>query len=146
MNLKMQNNDRRAKWRFEMHRELRYKLLRDDTVFAIGNGTTIDISSRGVAFAAEHRLEPGTLVELSISCPALLHDSCLMRLVVFGRVVRNAGATAACTIDKYEFRTQARSIAPQAGPVRRDAMLMRWADSLKKDPLKQENRMVVAHG
>jgi hypothetical protein len=72
---------------------------------AAGAGYTIDMGSGGVAFSAEHELRPGTFVELSISWPALLDQTCPMRLIVFGRVLRGAGRTAACTLDKYEFRT-----------------------------------------
>jgi hypothetical protein len=47
-----------------------------------------------------------------------------MRLVVSGRVLRGAGRTAVCTVDKHEFRT-ARASRANAW-VRPDSMLERW--------------------
>lgn len=108
------DNDRRAKHRFAIERELRLKILDGERPAKIGIGNTIDISSGGVAFETVTKLVPGTLVELSISWPVLLDDTCLMRLVVLGRVVRTRRQMVACTVDKYEFRTQAR--APQNQP------------------------------
>ncbi|MGA2269536.1 MAG: hypothetical protein ABSH44_13790 [Bryobacteraceae bacterium] len=60
---------------------------------------------RSEPVTGEPELRPGTFIELSISWPALLDQTCPMRLIVFGRVLRGAGRTAACTLDKYEFRT-----------------------------------------
>lgn len=117
--------ERRMRCRFGIRRELRYKLVEGRTVVAAGAGYTIDIGSGGVAFFAKHELKPGAAVELSISWPALLDRTCPMRLIVFGRVLRSAGRTAACTVDKHEFRT-ARASRTNAW-VRRDSMLERWA-------------------
>ena len=56
---------------------------------------------------------------------------CPMRLIVFGRILRCTGRKAVCTIDKYEFRTQARTV--QTTPaIRADTMLQRWADGMRK--------------
>ena len=124
-------NDRRTKHRFAMEREMRYKVLENDRIVANGTGRTIDISSRGVAFEAPY-VKTGSLVELSISWPVLLDESCLMRLIVFGRVVRAGKRNAACTIDRYEFRTQGRvcQVPVQAtlnGPLRR------WAGTMDRE-------------
>jgi len=127
--------ERRSKHRFGIQRELRYKLLEDDRIVASGLGNTIDIGSGGVAVATECRLKPGALVELAVSWPVLLDETCPMRLIVFGRVLRSSGRMAACTIDKYEFRTQARTFQPAAA-VHSDSMLQRWADGMRKDTLK----------
>jgi len=127
--------ERRSKHRFGIQRELRYKLLEDDRIVASGLGNTIDIGSRGVAVATECRLKPGALVELAVSWPVLLDETCPIRLIVFGRVLRSNGRKAACTIDKYEFRTQARTFQAAAA-VHSDFMLQRWADGMRKEPLK----------
>lgn len=124
-------NERRGKFRFPMCRELRYKLLMDGATAEVGAGETIDMGSGGVSFTVERSLPVGAFIELSISWPVLLDQTCPMRLNVFGRVIRNDSGKCACTIDKYEFRTQSRSF--QAGPVRSDSMLQRWADGLRKD-------------
>jgi hypothetical protein len=126
-----QDRDRRGKYRFPMQRELRYKLLRDGATVESGSGQTVDVGSGGVAFSIGRELEPGSYIELSISWPVLLEHSCPMQLIAFGRVVRNLDGKCACTIDKYEFRTQARVV--QAPAVRNDSRLERWADAMRKD-------------
>jgi hypothetical protein len=103
-------------------------LVEGRTVVAAGAGYTVDISSRGVAFFADYELRPGATIELSISWPALLHQTCPIRLVVCGRVLRGTGRTAVCTVDKHEFRT-ARASQTDAW-VRPDALIERWAGTL----------------
>ncbi|HLK62169.1 MAG TPA: hypothetical protein VKU19_01920 [Bryobacteraceae bacterium] len=124
--------DRRKKFRFPIHRELRYKLLDDGVLVGQGAGQSVNIGSGGVAITIDREVKPGTFIELSISWPVLLDDSCPMRFIAFGRVLRSVGKRAACSIDKYEFRTQARTFQ-MAAPVRSDAMLQRWADGLRKE-------------
>jgi len=99
-------------------------------VVATGSGKTLNIGSGGIAFTAERQLTPGCLVELSVSWPALLANSCPMRFIIFGRVLRCIGFKAVCTIDKYEFRTQARTIQTV---VPSDGKLQRWADGVRRD-------------
>ena len=130
--------ERRKKARFAINRELRYKVLEGETIVEFGTGTTLDMGSGGMAFVTEHQLMVGAFIELSISWPVLLEDSCPMRLIVFGRVVRSNGRQTACTVDKYEFRTQARTLR-QITPVRNDSMLQRWADNIRKESLKAAN-------
>ena len=127
--------DRRKKARFPMKRELRYKVLEDDMIVESGMGVTVDMASGGIAFLIEHQLLPGSFIELSISWPVLLNDSCPMRLIAFGRVTRSSGRLTACTIDKYEFRTQGRALQTVA-VIRTDSMLQRWADGIRKEALK----------
>jgi len=120
--------ERRTRCRFGMRRELRYKLVEGCKVVAAGAGYTIDVGSRGVAFCADDELKPGTALELSISWPALLNQTCPIQLVVFGRVLRGAGRTVVCTVDQHEFRT-ARASRADAW-VRPDATLNRWAGAV----------------
>jgi hypothetical protein len=127
--------ERRSKMRFPIHRDLRYKILEDDVVLESGRGETVDVASGGVAFQIEHSLKVGAFVELSISWPVLLDDSCAMRLIVFGRIVRAWGERSACCVDKYEFRTQARALQPVIA-VRNDSMLERFAGSMRKESMK----------
>jgi len=129
-------NGRRSKFRFAIHRELRYKVLEDDTVVESGVGQTIDMGSGGVAFYIDHELKTGSYIQLAISWPAMLGESCPMRLVVFGRVLRSTGRRSACTVEKYEFRTQARATVTPIPPVRHDFMLQRWAVAARKETLK----------
>ena len=124
-------NERRSKHRFTLQRELRFKVLENDRIVKSGTSQTIDISSGGVAFEAGC-LKDGALVELSISWPVLLDETCLMRLIVFGRVVRAGKRSTACTIDRYEFRTQARVCQPQPA-ARVTSTLRRWAGTVDRE-------------
>jgi hypothetical protein len=134
MQLHVMAADQRKKHRFPMHRELRYKVLDDDTIVESGMGHTLDLGSGGVAFRIDSILTPGVLVELSISWPVLLGDTCPVRLVVLGRVLRSSLRASACTMIKYEFRTQGRAF--QAGAAHTDPGLRRWADYLRKETVK----------
>ncbi len=106
------HKEQRSKHRFPMQRELRFKVLDGDRVATTGIGQTINISSGGVAFEITGKvavaIAPGTLMELSISWPILLEATCMVRLVVFGQVVRIRKHMLACSIERYEFRTQRR--------------------------------------
>lgn len=127
--------DRRRKFRFPIHRELRYKLLDEGGLMGGGTGQSVNIGSGGIAFSSDQELKPDAIIELSISWPVLLDDTCPMRLIVFGRVLRSAGRKSVCTIDKHEFRTQARTF--QAAPaMRSDAMLQRWAHEIRKESVR----------
>src|SRR5262245_112005 len=130
----MKSGERRAKYRFPIHREMRYKLLKNGVITATGEGHTLNIGSGGISFAVNHDLPLDTYIELSISWPVLLENRCPMRMIAFGRLLRCADGVGACSIDKYEFRTQARVI--QAPASRNDSMLQRWAAGLQKESLK----------
>lgn len=132
--------ERRRKARFPICREMRYKLLEDDTIIAQGTGETIDMASGGVAFTTGQPLRPGAYIELSISWPVLLDENTRMRLVVFGRLIRSNHQTAACTVEKYEFRTQARATASVC-EIRQDSMLQRWVEELRKGVMKTRTLM-----
>lgn len=123
--------ERRARLRFPMHRELRYKLLEGQAIIASGAGATCDMSSGGVAFTSDRPLPTGVFIELSIAWPVLLDNACPMRLIVFGKLLRAGLHRSACTVEKYEFRTQARALR-FAAPVRHDSMLERWAKEYMK--------------
>jgi hypothetical protein len=131
--IKKDEKDRRKKFRFPICREVRYKVLENDMVVAAGSGETLNMGSGGMALVVDRELNPGALVELSISWPVLLDASCPMRLVVFGRLLRSLGRRAVCTIEKYEFRTQGRVLQAIG---RTDTMLLRWADTIRKEELK----------
>ena len=88
MDVMKRENERRSKFRFAIQRDVRYKLVKDGVVVAAGGGQTINMCSGGIAFVTERPLTPGGFVELSISWPVLLDDTCPMRFVVFGRILR----------------------------------------------------------
>jgi hypothetical protein len=123
--------DRRTKCRFPMQRELRFKMFQNDRLVFTGVGHTVDISSSGVAFEARG-VKTGYQVELSIGWPVLLDETCRVRLIVLGRVVRAGQGIAACTLDRYEFRTQSR--VTQADPAKRvDTTVGHLLETTEKD-------------
>ena len=135
MDFTKKENDRRSKCRFAMERDVRYKVAEEGVVVAAGSGQTINMCSGGVAIVTEQPLTPGGFVELSISWPVLLDETCPMRFIVFGRVLRCSGRRTVCSIDKYEFRTSGRTFQASV-TTRGDGMLHRWVEGVRKESLK----------
>jgi hypothetical protein len=100
---------RRSKRRFQIEQDVRYKMLYGQQIAEAGVGRTINISSHGVWFTTETMLPPGLPVELSMNWPVLLNDSCAMKLMIFGCVIRSSERGAVVAVERYEFRTQGRS-------------------------------------
>jgi c-di-GMP-binding flagellar brake protein YcgR len=97
--------ERRTKRRFQIDQEVKYKMLYGQRIAETGTGRTLNISSGGVWFSTENMLTSGMPVELSLSWPVLLNDSCPMKLMIYGCVVRSNERGAAVAIERYEFRT-----------------------------------------
>jgi hypothetical protein len=100
------DQERRSKKRFHIEQEVRYKMLYGQRIAETGVGKTVNVSSNGVWFTTETTLTAGMPVELSMSWPVLLHDSCPMKLMIYGCVIRTSERGAAVAIERYEFRTQ----------------------------------------
>lgn len=100
-----QETDRRGSNRFEIDRELRFKVTNRKAQGEVGQGRTINMSSTGILFATDQNLLPGRTVELAVSWPAQLNNKCALKLVARGRVVRSEAGYAAVQIQHYEFRT-----------------------------------------
>src|SRR5262245_12074116 len=98
--------ERRIKRRFQIDQEVRYKMLYGQRIAETGVGRTVNISSGGVWFSTESMLTSGMPVELSMNRPVLLNESCPMKLMIYGCVVRSNERGAAVAIERYEFRTQ----------------------------------------
>jgi len=124
--------ERRAKKRFVMEREIRYRVLEQDRIIAVGSGKTLNLSSNGVAFVADNDLPVGAFIEVSIAWPALLENRCPLQLIGFGRLLRSSGGTVACTLEQYEFRTLARVVPETAWSARSDHRLRRWAEAVAR--------------
>ena len=97
--------NRRTKRRFQIDQEVKYKMLYGQRIAERGTGRTLNISSGGIWFTTENMLTSGMPVELSLSWPVLLNDSCPMKLMIYGCVVRSNEKSAAVAIERYEFRT-----------------------------------------
>ena len=109
-------SDRRHSDRFPIEREVRYRTLSKRSGEEVGDGKTLNISSSGILFTAEHVLLPGRRLEVSISWPAQLNNKCALKLVARGRVVRFEDGRTAMEIQQYEFRTQSAAASPVSGP------------------------------
>lgn len=99
------SGERRGSSRFPIERAVLYKALGRKPEVEPGRGQTINMSSTGVLFTTDHELTPGRRLELAIHWPAQLDDSCPLKLVAKGRVVRVEQGQAAIEIQQYEFRT-----------------------------------------
>lgn len=109
--------ERRAKRRFQVEQDVRYKMLYGQRIAETGSGKTANISSGGVWFTTESMLTTGMPVEVSMNWPVLLNESCPMKLMIYGCVIRSNEKGAAVAIERYEFRTQGRAFQPSsAGP------------------------------
>jgi c-di-GMP-binding flagellar brake protein YcgR len=97
--------ERRLTERFPIEREVRYRVHHRRGQFLAGNGTSVNISSRGVLFRAEQALPTGKRVELSVSWPISLDNRCALKLLIRGKIVRVEGEEAAVKVEQYEFRT-----------------------------------------
>src|SRR3954471_9030010 len=111
-------HERRAKKRFHIEQEVRYKMLYGQRIAETGTGKTLNISSSGVWFTTENMLTSGMPVEVSMNWPVLLNDSCPMKLMIYGCVIRSSEKGAAVSIERYEFRTSgSRSFAQPTSPL-----------------------------
>jgi hypothetical protein len=115
-----------------MEREIRYRVLEQDKIIAVGSGKTVNLSSNGVAFVTDNDLPPGAFIEVSIAWPALLENRCPLQLIGFGRVLRSAGARSHAPVEQYEFRTLARVVPESAWSARSDQKLRRWAEAVAR--------------
>lgn len=109
--------ERRTKRRFQIEQDVRYKMLYGQRIAETGSGRTMNISSGGVWFSTEALLTSGMPIELSMMWPVLLNDSCPMKLMIYGCVVRSNERGAAVAIERYEFRTTGRSMLAQPGAI-----------------------------
>lgn len=100
-----QETDRRGSNRFAIDRELRFKVTNRKMPGEAGQGRTINMSSTGILFTTDQSVLPGRTVEIAVSWPAQLNNTCPLKLVARGRVIRSAGGCVAIQIQHYEFRT-----------------------------------------
>ena len=106
MNLHQDQNNRRDTDRFDIEREVRFKVLNRKGGDETGVGKTINLSSNGLLITTDRRVVPGKNIEVSISWPAQLNSTIPLKLVARGRVVRSEDTSAAVEIQHSEFRTQ----------------------------------------
>ncbi len=100
------SREKRLKRRFPVEQEVRYKMLYGQRIAETGTGRTTNISSSGVWFTTSNMLTARMPIEISMNWPVLLNDTCPMKLMIYGCVVRATDRGAAVAIERYEFRTQ----------------------------------------
>lgn len=98
--------NRRAGVRFPVKLAVNYQALESPFFSGTALSETVNISSKGLLFAASHPLQPGQLLQVSVDWPARLENEIPLKLVAEGRVIRIVDGQAAVKIDKYEFRTR----------------------------------------
>ena len=103
--------ERRARLRFAVELNLRYKVTWRQQVLHEGSGKTCDFSRNGIFFRADQALPKGFAVELSIDWPMLLDGVCPLQLRISGKVLRSSGAGTAVKIMRHWFCTRSRSTA-----------------------------------
>jgi hypothetical protein len=80
-----------------------YRCVKSNRLSSVGVGKTIEISRHEVDFTTQHSLNPGERIRLSVDWPAMLGNTCPMKLEICGRVVRSEPGRAAIQIARYEF-------------------------------------------
>ena len=98
--------DRRRKRRYPIGLQLEYKIVKNYLVIGSGTGTSIDLSSSGIAFVTDQPLKVGSYLELSANWPVLLNNSCPLKLVIYGKVIRSDERVTAVAANRHEFRTR----------------------------------------
>ena len=97
--------EQRSHQRYPLQLEMEYKLLTRGAAGRSGSGSTLNISSGGVLFAADGSLPSGSAIELMLSWPCLLEGVCPLKLVMRGQIVRCEGNEVAIATRHHEFRT-----------------------------------------
>src|SRR5262249_47802839 len=96
--------DRRARPRFLLELEVKYKSVHRKVLS--GSGTTRDLSSTHIAFAADRELRLGTTLEMRIAWPATLESGQRLNFVVIGPIVLTDGQTVVVKIRNHDLRTR----------------------------------------
>ncbi|HUO32447.1 MAG TPA: hypothetical protein VMU80_24745 [Bryobacteraceae bacterium] len=93
--------------RFPIEQGVRYQCVKGSRICTAGVGKTLEIGSREIHFTTQHPLQKGEKVRLAVDWPAMLDNTCPIKLEIFGWVLRSQPGTAAVKIERYEFRTRA---------------------------------------
>jgi len=92
--------------RFPIKQDVRYQCVKGSRICAVGVGQTVEISSREVRFTTQQPLKQGQEIRLAVNWPALLDNTCRMKLDISGSIVHTEPGEAAVKIERYEFRTR----------------------------------------
>lgn len=100
------STERRIKARYPLEMAVHYQTLSSRPIR--GAGRTVNVSSNGVLIAAEHVIEEGARLRLTMEWPTLLDGITPLQLVTTGKVVRHKNSSIAIAFDWYQFRTMKR--------------------------------------
>lgn len=102
---------RRARLRFPIQQDVRYQCVKGSRISAVGVGRTLEISSREIRFTTQHPLKRGQKMRLAVNWPAMLDNTCRMKLEISGWIIQSEAGQAAVKIERYEFRTRGALLA-----------------------------------
>ena len=91
---------------FPIQQDVRYQIVKGSRVFVVGVGKTLEVSSREIRFTTQHPLKPGQKMRLAMDWPAMLDNTCRMKLEISGWILDCEPGEAALKIERYEFRTR----------------------------------------
>jgi len=101
-----EDDGRRGRRRFPIQQDVRYQCVKGSRISAVGVGKTLEISSREVRFTTQQPLKQGQRMRLAMNWPAMLDNTCSMKLEILGWIVHSEPGEAAVKIQRYEFRTR----------------------------------------
>jgi hypothetical protein len=106
-----EHEERRAPRRFPIQQDVRYQCMKGSRICAVGLGKTLEISSREVRFTTQQPLKRGQKMRLAMDWPAMLDNTCHMKLEISGWIIDSDPGEAAVKIERYEFRTRGAQLA-----------------------------------
>ena len=106
-----EDHGRRTRRVFPIQQDVRYQCVKGSRIFAVGVGKTLEISSREVRLTTQHPLKRGQKMRLAVDWPAMLDNTCRMKLEIYGWILHSEKGEAAVKIERYEFRTRGAELA-----------------------------------
>ena len=100
--------ERRLHLRFPIHGEVRYRIINHAPISTAGVGEACNLSTGGICFHTDQRLQEGDQVEMFVDCPLTVAGAFNVQLTVSGTIVRATASEVAVHILDYEFLTRPR--------------------------------------
>jgi hypothetical protein len=94
--------ERRISRRYPIEHQVRYGVPAPRVELS-GEGTTVNMSSRGVLFTTDRPLPAGSPLTLEVRWPVMLDNAQALKLVTKGKVVWCDGRRAALAFNNWEF-------------------------------------------
>jgi hypothetical protein len=112
--------EKRKSNRFPVHQGIQYRDIDPRQGKSAGGGLTLDMSGSGIRISIQEPIPIGRILEVSVDWPVRLDETCPLKVVLVGRVVRCEADWAALSILRYEFRTRGSGLGqgvalPKAG-------------------------------